>query len=409
MNQNYLKILENILNNLNTLPYVEQSLDLLPDLFQKHLPLAGNILFYITKDKSVFRPYPGREYAGFSLNPVGEQSILVTHLRNMKQPIPMYREKPAKVQVFKKSDPELFQSIRIDLVVPLISRGILDGFVIIQASKKTFREIEPIKNFFYVLSNILVPQITHERTRIDESRNYYRIYRMDRLALVGELAASAAHEIKNPLAGISTYMKYFMEKKDLTRQDFINELNTMKESIHRIDHIVKSLLSFSKHEKKKISEINLSEITDNVIQSITLKIPKNIKLSKKLDQPLTVKTDVQRIQQVLINILFNALDAVGRENGEISVSSYVTGRNQVPENELFNISVQDTGPGIEESFKEKLFQPFQTTKEEGTGLGLYTCYGLMKSLGGDITINSSSRGTEVILSLPCSFEEDDQS
>jgi two-component system NtrC family sensor kinase len=131
-------------------------------------------------------------------------------------------------------------------------------------------------------------------------------------------------------------------------------------------------------------------------------------LTKTLGQPMAVKTDIQRIQQVLINILFNALDAVGKEKGEIKISTYITGRDQVPENELFNISVIDSGPGIEESFKEKLFQPFQTTKEEGTGLGLYTCYGLMKSLGGDITINSSPRGTEVILSLPQSFEEDEE-
>jgi signal transduction histidine kinase len=408
MNQNYLKILENILDRLNTLNYAEQSLDFLPELFQKHLPIANNIVFYINKDKSAFRPYFNRIGPGASLNPVSEQSFLVTHLKNIRQPILMPREKAAKVQVFKKSDPELFRSIRIDLVIPLISRGILDGFVIIQANKKTFREIEPIKIFFTILSHILVPQITYERTRIDESRNYYRIYRMDRLALVGELAASAAHEIKNPLAGISTYIKYFMEKKDLSRLDFMNELKIMKESIQRIDHIVKSLLSFSKHEKKKISEIDLSEMTDDVIQSIALKIPKSIKLTKTLGQPMAVKTDIQRIQQVLINILFNALDAVGKEKGEIKISTYITGRDQVPENELFNISVIDSGPGIEESFKEKLFQPFQTTKEEGTGLGLYTCYGLMKSLGGDITINSSPRGTEVILSLPQSFEEDEE-
>lgn len=409
MKSNYLKILEIILDHLNALDYAEQSLDLLPGLFQKHLPIARCILFYIKCDRSEFRPYTIRDDNGSSPNPVSRQSILPTHLKNLKQPILMHQEKAAKIQVFKKSDPELFQTIQIDLIVPLISRGTLDGFVLIEANKKTFREIDQIKKFFYVLSNILVPQITHERTRIDESRNYYRIYRMDRLALVGELAASAAHEIKNPLAGISTYITYFMEKKNLSRPDFINELTVMKESIHRIDHIVKSLLSFSKHEKKRISEIDLSEITDQAIQSIALRIPKNIRLIKKLDQPLTVKTDAQRVQQVLINILFNALDALGKETGEITVSGFITGRDQVPENEFFNVSVSDTGPGIEESFKEKLFQPFQTTKEEGTGLGLYTCYGLMKSLGGDITINSSSRGTEVILSLPYSFEEDEQS
>ncbi|MDQ1353993.1 MAG: hypothetical protein QG657_4302, partial [Acidobacteriota bacterium] len=104
---------------------------------------------------------------------------------------------------------------------------------------------------------------------------------------------------------------------------------------------------------------------------------------------------------------FNAVEAIGEKQGEIVIATYVTGRDQLPSKEMFNISIKDNGPGIEESFKEKLFQPFQTTREEGTGLGLYTCYGLMKSLGGSIVINSSQLGTEVLLSLPYSFEDDE--
>jgi two-component system sensor histidine kinase AtoS len=319
----------------------------------------------------------------------------------------MGKEKPAKLKIFEKSDPDLFTHLKVDLVIPLISLGELNGFVVVEADKKTFRELDHINRFFIILSHVLGPQITYERTKIEDSRNYYRIYRMDRLALVGELAASAAHEIKNPLAGISTYIKYFSEKDDLDRQDFLKELQIMKQSVQRIDHVIKSLLSFSKHEKKKTTKTSLPELIENTIQSIILKIPKNIKVITKMNPALVIQTDIQRLQQVLINILFNASDAIGKKPGEISISTYVSGRDQLPEKEMYNIAIKDTGPGIDESFKEKLFQPFQTTKEEGTGLGLYTCYGLMKSLGGDITITSSGKGTEVLLSLPYSFEEDE--
>lgn len=403
-----MKNMQELIAMINTLNYAEQSLDLLPDLLIRQLPIDDITLFYLSPEKNEFKPYYSERSVQKKLNPVNQKSHLVIHLKNTKKMIIMSREKPAKINILKKSNPDLFEMLHMDVVIPLLSLGSLNGFAVIAVQKKTLKEIHLICQYFNILSHILIPQITYERTRIDDSRNYYRIYRMDRLALVGELAASAAHEIKNPLAGISTYIKYFTEKKNLSPDAFMDELMIMKQSIQRIDHIIKSLLSFSKHEKKKISKIELPDLIDRTIQSIALKIPKNIKLIKKLEPSLMVETDAQRLQQVLINILFNAADAIGKKDGEIHISTYISGRDQLPENELFNISIRDTGPGIPKSFKEKLFQPFQTTKEEGTGLGLYTCYGLMKSLGGDITINSSSRGTEVILSLVYSFEEEDE-
>jgi len=153
--------------------------------------------------------------------------------------------------------------------------------------------------------------------------------------------------------------------------------------------------------------VNLTDVIDASLGTMALKIPSNVKVKKNTDDSLVVETDFQQFQQVLINIIFNAIEAVDQEKGEITITSYVSGRDQFPSREMFNISIKDNGPGIDDSFKEKLFQPFQTTKEEGTGLGLYTCYGLMKSLGGHIKINSSDSGTDVILSLPFSFEEED--
>jgi signal transduction histidine kinase len=388
MKKGYLTILSQCIDLINSLNYTEQALDLLPDFFKKHLPVVSNTLFFINNEKNEFTPYCGI-HSKLKLEPVNQNSYLVTNLKNLKKPIIMQKEKPVKLRILKKSDPDLFARLQVDLVFPLISMGKLNGFVLLEA-------------------NILGPQVVYERSRIEDSRNYYRIYRMDRLALVGELAASAAHEIKNPLAGISTYIKYFGEKNDLSRQDFLKELQIMKQSVTRIDYVIKSLLSFSKHQKKRITKIALPELIENTIQSIFLKIPKNIKVITKMNPSLVLHTDLQRLQQVLINILFNASDAIGNEPGEISISTFVSGRDQLPEKELYNIAIKDTGPGIEDSFKEKLFQPFQTTKEEGTGLGLYTCYGLMKSLGGDIRINSSRKGTEVTLSLPFSFEEDEE-
>jgi signal transduction histidine kinase len=408
MGKKYIKAINESIDILNSLNYSEQFLDLLPDFIFDHFTVSNITLFYINKEKTRYKPYFPSNQAKIDFSPIDENSHLVIDLKNAKKTLLLIKEKPAKISILKKTNPDLFEKLKIDLVIPLLSLNKLSGFLIIEANKKTFKELENLNIFFKILSYMIIPIISFERTHIENSRNYYRIYRMDRLALVGELAASAAHEIKNPLAGISTYIKYFSEKKDIKRDDFISELEIMKQSTQRINDIIKSLLSFSKYAKKEVRKIDLSEIIETTIQSIALKIPKNIKIIKEIDSGVFIKTDGHRLQQVLINILFNAIDAIGKNKGEISVRTYITGRDQLPENELFNISIKDTGPGIKKSFKEKLFQPFQTTKEEGTGLGLYTCYGLMKSLGGDIEINSSKKGTEVILSLPFSFEEDEE-
>jgi len=399
-------LLEKALENIEKLNYVEQFLELFPCFFSKRLPVSGLSLFFLDKDETAFLPYLEEKDAQLKLEPVKSGSNVTVYLKNARKPVVLKDEKPARLNYLKKTDARLFEAIKIDILVPLFSINKLYGFVTIEANNKTYKELEAVSGFFNIFSNILIPLVRGERMQLESSRNYYKIYRMDRLAMVGELAASAAHEIKNPLAGISTFLKYFTELPGFKKEDIIDELKIMKDSVQRIDEIVKSLLSFSRFKKKEIGKTDLSAVIESSLHSMALKIPSNIKITKKMDEELTVETDAQQLQQVVVNILFNAAEAIGKEDGEIVISTYVSGRDKLPSREMFNISVKDNGPGIEESFKEKLFQPFQTTREEGTGLGLYTCYGLMKSLGGDIKINSPGKGTEVIISLPYSFDDD---
>jgi len=405
--KNFSGLLDSTLKQIESLNYTEQFLELFADFFSKTLPLSGLNLFFLNDKQTEFRPYFNQETANPGLAPVTWEANLVIYLKNSPATLVLKNETEARVKFLHKTNPDLFEKLKIDAVIPLFSLKKLFGFVVIEANPNTFKELDNIREFFRVLGNILIPLVVSERNQIESDRNYYRIYRMDRLALVGELAASAAHEIKNPLAGISTFIKYFMELEDFKKQDIAEELVVMRQSVQRIDEIVKSLLSFSRYKKKEIKKTSLASVIDASLQSIVLKIPTHISLVKKIDEDLVVETDREQFQQVLVNIVFNAIEAIGKKPGEIVIHAYVSGRDRLPSKELFNISIKDNGPGIDESFKEKLFQPFQTTKEEGTGLGLFTCYGLMKSLGGDIKINSGSWGTEVTLSLPYSFEEEE--
>lgn len=401
------QLFEEALQRLEELPYAEQFMDIFPEFFSKKLPVAGISVFLLNNEGTEFVPYLGKHNPPLKPEPVTPASNIITYLKNHNGPIVIKNEKTSRIHFIEKTNPGFIKNLDADIFIPMFSVKKLYGFVVIKATGKTYRELPMISSFFKIFSNILVPLVVSERIQLENSRNYYKIYRMDRLAMVGELAASAAHEIKNPLAGISTFIKYFNELKDFKKEDIIEELMIIKDSIRRIDEIVKSLLSFSRFKKKKITLIRLSDLIESTLQSIALKIPASINLVKKINPDLSVESDESQLQQVLVNILFNAQEAIGQKKGEITISTFVSGRDQFPSKELFNISIKDNGPGIDDVFKEKLFQPFQTTKEEGTGLGLYTCYGLMKSLGGGIKINSDNRGTEVVLSLPYSFDDED--
>ncbi len=401
------KILDEAVSQIEGLNYTEQFIELFPDFLAGHFPMKQAAVYIRNPQGDGFAPFLAEKHPSPAPPAVKGDSQLATYLRSVKKTVVTKREPPARMALLEKDCPGLFQAIHIDLLVPLLSQNKLYAFIAIESSPGTARALETLERFLKVFANIFFPMLEAERSQLENSRNYYKIFRMDRLAMVGELAASAAHEIKNPLAGISTFLKYFTELPDFKKTDIIEELQVMRDSVHRIDGIIRSLLSFSRFKKKKIEPINLAAAIESALQSMALKIPRQITVQKDLDQQPGIETDAQQLQQVLINILFNAVEAMGQEEGTIRIRTFVTGRDQLPSREMFNISIKDTGPGIPQEFKEKLFQPFQTTKEEGTGLGLYTCYGLMKSLGGTIKITSDPRGTEVILSLPYTFDDED--
>ncbi|UCH92765.1 MAG: hypothetical protein JSV88_21050, partial [Candidatus Aminicenantes bacterium] len=355
------RLLEKALAEIETLNYAEQFLDLFPDFFSKYLPVSGLSAFILNSDNTTFVPYVEEKYSQLRLEPITWDANVVIYLKNSRKTIVLRDENAARVRFLKKTNTDLFEKMKPDIIIPLFSLKKLYGFVVIEASNKTYKELDHIIDFFKIFSNILISLVIGERAQLENSRNYYQIYKMDRLAMVGELAASAAHEIKNPLAGISTFLKYFTELKDFKKKDIIDELEVMKQSVQRIDDIVKSLLIFSRYKKKKISKVSLSELLESSLHSIALKVPAHIKIRKEIDEELMIETDYQQLQQVVINILFNAIEAIDKREGEIVIRTYVTGRDQLPSEELFDISIKDNGPGVQESFKQKLFQPFQTT------------------------------------------------
>lgn len=217
---------------------------------------------------------------------------------------------------------------------------------------------------------------------------------------IGTLAAGIAHEVGNPLASISALVQVAQRS---SKDPFVNEkLGLVKSQVTRISKIIRDLVDFSRPSNY---ELELTDINKVIQESIEItKVgtkAKDITFETNLSDSIPMLPLIaDQIQQVFLNILLNAVDAISekkeKKNEKISVTSHA-------DSDWLTITFVDTGPGIKEENINKIFEPFFTTKKEGkgTGLGLWVSYGIVKSFQGDIKVKSKvNEGTTFVIKLP---------
>jgi len=220
----------------------------------------------------------------------------------------------------------------------------------------------------------------------------------DKLASIGQLSAGIAHEINNPLGVILGYTQLLL-RNEKTETDRYSDLKTIEKHVKNCKSIVEDLLNFARSSKPEIKTTFINEAADDVLNFILHHSKLDgIDIVRKYDQSVPpMLLDEKKIRQVLINLLMNAGHAVGKK-GIISLSTeYIGQDNKVA------IKVADTGYGIEKKDLTSIFDPFFTTKPtgEGTGLGLSVSYGIVKSHGGEILVESEfGKGTLFTVLLP---------
>jgi len=220
-----------------------------------------------------------------------------------------------------------------------------------------------------------------------------KVFQAQSLATIGEMAASIAHEIKNPLAGISGAIQVLQDGLEAgdPRQEIMEEIVSQ---VRRLDSRVRELLMLSKPWQPEKQLCNLQSLIE-VISSAAQEQEDFAQIRFILDgeEKVMVPVDPTFFEQVLWNLLQNAADAMP-DGGEIRYSfSQKEG--------LVLLTVADTGTGISENQLDRIFRPFFTTKTRGTGLGLAICRKIMQAQGGSIAVSSEvGRGTEVTLSFP---------
>jgi two-component system NtrC family sensor kinase len=224
----------------------------------------------------------------------------------------------------------------------------------------------------------------------------------EKLASLGKLSASIAHEINNPLAGILTFAKLLVRDLDQetldkeTRREALARLKLIQRETERCSVIVRNLLDFARQRPLDLREIDVHAVLAESVHLVAHQAEmQGLTLENAFDAHPVVRADFGRLRQAFVNILVNAIEASSR-GGVIRIRS-----EGAPESGEAVVSVSDTGTGIDSEHLNRIFDPFFTTKEKGTGLGLSVVYGIIENLGGRFEIASKpGEGTTVRIRLP---------
>ena len=239
-----------------------------------------------------------------------------------------------------------------------------------------------------------------QRTTDELTAAQEQLVRSARLAAVGRLSAGVAHEIGNPLAAIRGLLD-LMQTGDLDPEEEKEFVGRIQREAERIHHTIRDLLDFSRNGPSQEGRIeasaDLSEVVSDTIKLIDRQTRfRDIDLALTLDDGLPrVRGDHERLRQLLLNLLFNAADALGGK-GRIEVRAANGGG-------VVHLIVEDDGPGIDREILEQVFDPFVTTKApgQGTGLGLAVCHTIVERLGGSIqAVNREQGGAAFEVRLP---------
>lgn len=239
----------------------------------------------------------------------------------------------------------------------------------------------------------------------EEKKMVQQLLIASKLASIGELAAGVAHEINNPLTAIMGFAQLLMEIEDLPQQ-VKQDLNKIYVQSERAAKIVQNLLTFSRSYslEKKIIDINELILKTLDMRSYEYKVNNIEVLTELASGPIFISADENQLQQVILNILVNAEQAIisRRRMGIIRINTEIIDKK-------VRISIADNGPGIPDEIRDRIFDPFFTTKAVGvgTGLGLSVCHGIITKHGGTITAESvEGFGATFIIEIPVASMEE---
>lgn len=327
------------------------------------------------------------------------RDTLVQKLREM-QTEPFRTEdsakEPMQSAVNEESILDGMDKMKSDLIIPVRAENRTIGLVALRD--------ERLQEAFASDEIAALTQIAEQLSiNMENSRLFNLIREKDRLAALGEMSAGLAHEIRNPLAAIKGAAQE-LDPRTLPEGIEAEMMEIIVTEVNRLNTVVSGFLDYARPFQGTFSAISPNEVVERTIQLMSLDLPTDVHVEMDLEeQNHYVNGDAQQLQQVMINLFLNAVDAI-QKSGQISIST----RSVVDHNRALNtdtlfveIKVRDSGPGIPASVRENLFIPFYTTKDTGTGLGLALCQRIVQHHGGTIEVRSTEgSGCTFMVRLP---------
>lgn len=226
-----------------------------------------------------------------------------------------------------------------------------------------------------------------------------QLIRADRLAAMGELTAGVAHEVRNPLGVIRASVQ-LLEDAQCDQERIREAAEIIKQEIDRLDRVIKALLDFGRPSTPTLVRTDVESVLDDVLLFTSrFAIQSDVEIDRASESgvPLVV-ADPDQLKQVFLNLVTNAVQAMEDTGGRITIAAGSEG-------DFVQVSVADNGPGIPADDLPKVFDPFYSRRQGGTGLGLTIVHRIVDEHGGHIEVDSSGEGTTFIVSLPALIED----
>jgi PAS domain S-box-containing protein len=268
------------------------------------------------------------------------------------------------------------------------------------SSLEEFRE-----GVLYMLENLDHSEKKLQEANLELRETQAQLVQTTKLKALGELTAGLAHELNQPLTVIRAISQHLINDFDKDSVQ-VEKLKFINSATQKMEKTISHLKAFSRLDDHVMVVINLNDVINNSLLLISeILKSKSIKIKLNLQKIPTIKGQPNRLEQVIINLMTNARDAMPA-GGVIELTSSCVQINDKPH---VLVTFKDSGSGIPDEIKERIFEPFFTTKDisEGTGLGLSISYGIIKDHMGDIWFESTNKGTTFHISVPASSEEDD--
>lgn len=292
----------------------------------------------------------------------------------------------------ERKEIELLHDFEVNLVLPVKRRGQTIALVLLPKRSLLHRwSYEDISSLNY-LKVIIPPLIDRCRMYENEREIEKHQYRMEQYIVVGQMASGLAHEIRNPLSIIATSVETIL-KNQIDEKDRITMLRYIQEEADRINILANKLLDVNYQKSPEVEPVNLNEVFIKLRSFLEYKLKdRGIRFGMAEDNTCFIHSDPNLLFQIFLNLALNSIEAID-DGGNIDVSL-------IKEGDSVSVIVRDDGPGIPRQRRERIYEPFYTTKQSGSGLGLSVTKSLVESLYGRITLLQTGKGTGFEVFLP---------